>query len=109
MSPDEAEDGAEYSLVMPFVTVSSRGGPHDDVSYVAGFEAASINARLEMAASIGVAGTQWMPLHRSNAPQIDLIAMRYGFTVHREDFEPGAGDNYTQVRFERTLTPGDAT
>lgn len=37
---------AEYDLVMPFVTVTSAGGPHDDDAYVAGFEMGALDACL---------------------------------------------------------------
>jgi hypothetical protein len=107
VSPEDdldADDEPGYSLVMPFVTCGD-GGAHDDASYVAGFEAGTFNARLEVAASLGVAETQWALAHTTNLPQIDLIAMRHGFTVVREDFE-GEWPDYTQVRFVRPLTPG---
>ena len=34
----------DYELVMPFVVVTSAGGPYDDESYVAGFEASRVDA-----------------------------------------------------------------
>jgi hypothetical protein len=107
MSADEQDqpESAEYSLVMPFVTVVSKGGPHDDASYVAGYEAATFSARLEVAASVGAAETQWAVAHTSNLPQLDLIAMQHDFTLVRDDFE-GEWPEYTQVRFVRSPIPG---
>jgi hypothetical protein len=65
-----------YDMVMPFVTVTSKGGPHDDDAYVAGFEMGRLDSELEY--------TTW-PLVRTirteNVPQADLIAMRHGFRM----------------------------
>lgn len=54
MSDDEDQSaGTEYGLVMPFVTVSSVGGPHDDGAYVAGYEMGALAVRLQMAELLG--------------------------------------------------------
>jgi hypothetical protein len=77
MSTDETE----YGLVMPFLPVKSKGGPHDDDAYVAGYEMGLMSARLE---SVG----DWVvncafTIHAENAVQADLVAMRHGFvTTH---------------------------
>lgn len=68
----EETDG--YGLVMPFVTVVSAGGPHDDESYTAGWEMGALDNRLagswdDVAATIRTA----------NRAQADLIAMRHGY------------------------------
>lgn len=67
----------EYDLVMPFVTVASVGGPHDDESYVAGFEMGVLQARLRAALHHGL-GLPEVVIHRENVPQADLIAMDVG-------------------------------
>jgi hypothetical protein len=69
-SPDES-----YDLVMPFVTVASKGGPHDDTAYVAGYEMGLLDAVLEHTSDLIVERT----IHASNAPQADLLAMKHGY------------------------------
>lgn len=73
---EEEHEFTDYGMVMPFVTVTSKGGPHDDDSYVAGWEMGALDAELKV--------STW-PLTRTvrteNLPQVDLIAMRYGYTT----------------------------
>ncbi len=71
---------AEYGLLMPFVTVVSANGPHDDAAYVAGFEMGALDARLELAALARAIPTT-TSIHADNRPQADLIAMKHGFTA----------------------------
>ena len=70
----------EMNLVMPFVTVCSVGGPHDDESYVAGAEVAQLGVEFQIAAAVNA-----VPCPRyvrsDNVPQVDLVAMRHGFTA----------------------------
>ena len=47
MSDEERDDETSYGLLMPFVTVVSKGGPHEDESYAAGWEMGVLDARLE--------------------------------------------------------------
>lgn len=72
---DEADP--EYELLMPFVTVTSVGGPHDDAAYTAGFEMGRYDATL----ATSMDGDRIDTIRTENVPQADLIAMRYGFTV----------------------------
>lgn len=71
-----SEEFKDYDMVMPFVTVTSKGGPHDDDAYVAGYEMGLLWADLRY--------STW-PMTRTvrtdNLPQVDLIAMRHGYTV----------------------------
>jgi hypothetical protein len=69
------EEEAEYGLLMPFVTVSSKGGPHDDVAYTAGWEMGSLDARLEYEKPAVLELT----INAANAPQADLLAMKHGY------------------------------
>jgi hypothetical protein len=73
---DEHDEGHE--LVMPFVTVATVGGPHDDEAYTAGWEMGSLDAELQHAAPAIVERT----IHECNAKQADLIAMRHGYLVN---------------------------
>lgn len=79
-APDDHEDGPpadDLDLVMPFVSVESKGGPHDDDSYVCGWEMGALDSEL---------AHREQPLlerviHETNTGQADLVAMRYGYTV----------------------------
>lgn len=75
-------DEAEYGLVMPFVTVASKGGPHDDESYCAGYAMGLLDARLS-------AGGEQEPetVRESCVPQVDLLALKYGYTIQVEASE----------------------
>lgn len=89
--PQPAEPG--YDLVMPFVTVTSKGGPHDDAAYTAGWEMGHLDAVLEHASDLIVERT----IHAANAPQADLLAMKHGY---RCDLLPH-DDQWTFVTFTR--------
>lgn len=71
------EDEARFGLVMPFVVCRSRGGPHDDSSFVAGYRLGRLDAKLE---------ARMTPDHNEylrpdDVQQADLIAMRHGYTL----------------------------
>lgn len=73
-------DEEEYSLVMPFVVVTSVGGPYDDDAYVAGYEMGTLKYALD------VAPEQFTETIRTaNVPQADLLAMQARWTMHVED------------------------
>ena len=71
------DDSAKYDLVMPFVTVKSVGGPHDDVSYVAGYEMGLLDAHLAQQKPNEHEAT----VRTQNVPQLDLIAMLHGYSL----------------------------
>lgn len=62
-----------YSFLMPFVTVVTNGGPHDDVSYAAGWEMGALD---EFLRSTDKPVRQY--IHTENVKQADLIAMKHG-------------------------------
>lgn len=68
-------DEASYGLVMPFVTVASKGGPHDDESYTAGWEMGA----LDVALANDTTGYHEQVIHTANAAQADLVAMKHGY------------------------------
>ena len=77
---DESEP--EYGLVMPFVTVASKGGPHDDESYTAGYAMGLLDAKL----------ASGVPKHdetirASCEAQADLLAMRHRYHVVTGDVD----------------------
>lgn len=63
-----------YGLVMPFVTVASKGGPHDDESYMAGYSMGMLDATL----ATGVQKHD-VTIAATCEAQADLLAMRYGY------------------------------
>jgi hypothetical protein len=69
---------AGFEMVMPFVTVTSKGGPHEDDAYTAGWEMGALDALLEH---------EMPPFHEQyiqavNRAQADLIAMKHGYRVN---------------------------
>lgn len=85
---DEPEDEG-FGLVMPFLPVASKGGPLDDEAYVAGFEVGRLDAILATAETLGLTPDTHYLIHELNAEQLDLIAMRYGFTCTVEPIGEG--------------------
>lgn len=93
-TPDEPED-AGFGLLMPFVTVTSKGGPHDDMSYTAGWEMGVLDTELEHSRALVAERV----IHASNAPQADLIAMRHGY---RAEIEPTDTPGWSTLRLTRS-------
>lgn len=71
-------EDADYGLVMPFVTVASKGGPHDDDAYVAGYEMGKLDVEL-----LTMLDPFEREIHTENLPQADLLAMRHGWSVEQ--------------------------
>jgi hypothetical protein len=92
MSREEEE--AEYGVVLPFITVASKGGPHDDDTYTCGWECGEINALLQY----GKPNEHTVTVHTINLGQLDLIAMHQGYAMESRssDF-----DEWTFVSFRR--------
>jgi hypothetical protein len=63
-------------LVMPFLPVTSKGGPFDDHAYTAGYEMGLLDALLGHAYSFG---RQHRTIRVENREQADLLAMRHGW------------------------------
>ena len=91
---DEAEPEVGYGLVMPFVTVASKGGPHDDESYVAGYAMGLLDGKLKIAAAHGFDRIPQMVRDTCTA-QADLIAMRHGYRTRQHHFD----DGWVEVEF----------
>ena len=90
-----------YGLVMPFVCVTSKGGPYDDAAFVAG-------ARYgQDAAAIEAAGVEWDGyVYPEMVPQYDLLAMHHGFTMHAEPWAEHP-DEWVWVTFTRAPADGN--
>ena len=89
-----ADREPEYELAMPFVLCASAGGPYDDDAFVAGWECCKIDHLLEN----GRFAVTEETVRTDNLPQLDLIAMRYGFTMEVEHADGG----WTIARFTKT-------
>jgi len=93
-----------YGLVMPFLPVTSKGGPYDDGAYVAGFEMGRLDALL----SAHVFARHEATVHTANQEQADLIAMKHGY---RMELVTGQ-DGWVEVEFiatwERTFAVNGA-
>lgn len=96
-------DGNEFGLVMPFVACTSQGGPYDDDSFVAGFTCAFIEAM--MAEPHGYTIERAVP--PALLPQLDLIAMRHGWTLTSLPWEE-APDEWALATFDRTVASHDS-
>ena len=96
---DRDEPG--YGLVMPFVTVASKGGPHDDDAYTAGWSMGALDALLEHQRPAMVEDT----ILTECMPQADMIAMRHGYTVVFEPTEFG-GWEFMQLTRVTEVKPG---
>lgn len=88
-------DGVTAELLMPFVTVASKDGPHEDTSYVAGWEMGALYTELEHSRTPRLERF----IHASNAPQADLIAMNHGYIA---EIEPTGHDDWSTLRLTRT-------
>lgn len=89
------EDESSYELVMPFVSVKSKGGPFDDAAYVSGWRMGALDARL------GAEGILRPLSHEDtirsvDVPQADMIAMKHRY---RMETEPSEDDEWAFVRF----------
>lgn len=91
-------DDEELELVMPFIVVTSVGGPFDDDAYVAGFEMGKLDALLGDYLRAGVEVEE--VVRTENVPQADLIGMRNEWAM---EHRPSAltPDVWSHVRFTR--------
>lgn len=103
-------DDAGFSLVMPFVLVQSAGGPYDDTSYVAGWEAAKFDQLCETLPEHGtIRFTSPVGYWEPNVPQLDIIAMRHNLVMAAAPSgEPGwVFVTLSRADPRRVLMPGD--
>jgi hypothetical protein len=80
----------EWGLVFPFVVCRSNGGPYDDEAFVAGYQAGQISKALAAAAAVG-ADRCMFTVRTDLVPQLDLIAMHYGFSLEAKQIEETEG------------------
>jgi hypothetical protein len=78
---DRPDEGG-MELVVPFVVCVSHGGPYDDQSFVAGFQAGAVSKMLEMAAVAGADRVRVpFAVYSTLGRQLELIGMHRGFPV----------------------------
>lgn len=68
-------DEQGYGLVMPFVTVTSKGGPYDDLAYAAGWAMGVLDLRLAELQPV----THAEAVRSDDVSQADLVAMKNGY------------------------------
>ena len=103
------ETGAHYNheLVMPFIVVSSKGGPFDDAAYCAGWEMGFLDYFLGVWRHEDSRHAVDRVIRRENLPQADLLAMMHGAEMSildwPEDTEVSEQQNleWAYVRFAR--------
>ncbi len=102
MSEDQGPDEVTHALVMPFVIVTSKGGPYDDQAFVAGWACGVFDVRLETIAAMGgLPMAQWV--RTDTVPQLDLIAMRRGFLLQTLEANEDGWTLVRPVRSEETV------
>lgn len=104
MSHTGVERPAEsaHPLLLPFIACASEGGPYPDDAFNAGVECGKILAELGHCEAIGATPRpRW--LIAGIVPQVDLIAMRFGYTVTTEESDERG--RYVRIAFAR---PHDA-
>lgn len=79
------DNEAESSLVMPFVLTVSNGGPYEDAPYVAGWNMGVLETEMHIGKTLGML-PRMRYLSPVDAPQIDLLAMRFGFEVKTTEY-----------------------
>jgi len=75
------DEDMPMSLVVPFTVCQSKGGPYEDQSFVAGFQAGELWARLTAFQAMGGVRTEPQNVYTELLPQVDLIAMHFGYRV----------------------------
>lgn len=86
----------DYGLVMPFICCTSVGGPYDDASFVAGARMATIDHRCESGEAV-IRSFEPTPL----VSQLDLVAMRHGYTVTVNEPWDEHPDEWTLIELRR--------
>lgn len=70
-------------LVVPFTVCQSAGGPYDDTSFVAGFQAGTIDQALKTGAATSAESVKFPMVYVDLLKQLDLIGMNRGYPLMR--------------------------
>lgn len=105
MTQPTGGEPSTHSLVMPFVVVKSAGGELDDMAFAAGWDCGALDAELGVCAQVG-ATPAGRYVKTPALPQLDLIAMRHGYTVtvDAKDEDEQATPGWKRVEFARIST-----
>jgi len=75
----EDEETHDYDLVMPFVVCKGMGGQYEDKDFCAGYALGELSAELKISEQIdAIPRARYLPT--PYLKQLDLLAMRFGFT-----------------------------
>ncbi|WP_304452881.1 hypothetical protein [Nocardiopsis sp. YSL2] len=95
---------SEYTLLVPFVLVTSQGGPFNDAAFVAGATCGALMEELRVL-RLTCATPRERYIDDRLLPQVDLIAMNHGYTVIRGALDEASG--WRAVSFEFTGDTAD--
>lgn len=97
---DDDNGEAAWAPVMPFLPVTSKGGPFDDQAYVAGYEMGLLcRALSDEDATEPISQV----ILSANVGQADLLAMRFGW--HLEAVFPADDGTWTAIELLRAEGP----
>lgn len=88
-----ADDHEHDMSLVPFVVCQSKGGPYDDDAFAAGWHLGAIDAELATVAARRSHAPVLHTVRTASIPQLDLIAMRHGFSLVSSD----ADEEWTTV------------
>lgn len=96
---------AEFGLVVPFIACVSKGGPFDDKTFVAGFQAGQVYAKLH-AARAADATEVVVCVNHLLVDQLELVGMDAGFPVMVAEPWPEAPE-WVYLTFRTSVTGSD--
>lgn len=82
------DETGESSLLMPFIPVTSKGGPFDDQAFTAGFHCGQIFQALSTAVASNASTVRYPLVNAVLLEQLDLIAMHHGYVISSRDTRP---------------------
>lgn len=83
-----SEPEEHFSLVMPFVLTKSEGGPFDDESFVMGCVVGGLITEIDALPLCATGYARYV--QAAVLPQMDLVAMKYGFVMSSEPWSEDA-------------------
>lgn len=93
---DPPEEPEGFGLLIPFVCVTSKGGPFDDLAFVAGVQYGEISAELKD----GTFPDDGKMVYSAIVQQLDLLAMHLKLVMFADAWDEHP-EEWTKVRFER--------
>jgi hypothetical protein len=94
----------EESKHVAFVSLKSKGGPHDDESFYAGVEMGLLESQLrQLSGMVTVEIHAMFHIRKDNHKQADLLAMSYGFAARWRPCQEV--DTHLEMIISPTATP----